>query len=111
MQLLLGALFFAGLVFGQITGDLQVNVSDQSGAAVAGATVSVRSVGTGITREGTTDGTGQYRVAQLENGQYEVKVSHPGFTTVTQFAQVSSGGISTVAMSLMHLIKTPGQDI
>ncbi len=100
MRLLLGALFFAGLVFGQITGDLQVNVSDQSGAAVAGATVSVRSVGTGITREGTTDGTGQYRVAQLENGQYEVKVSHPGFTTVTQFAQVSSGGISTVAMSL-----------
>jgi len=71
-----------------------------SGAAVAGATVSVRSVGTGITREGTTDSTGQYRVAQLENGQYEVKVSHPGFTTVKQIAQVASGGNSTVPVSL-----------
>src|SRR5579871_3033239 len=100
LGLIVGMLFVAALAFGQITGDLQVNVSDQSGAAVAGATVTVRNSSTGFTREGTTDGLGQYRVAQLETGQYEVKVAHPGFTTVTQLSQVSSGGSQTVTATL-----------
>ncbi|HLH00565.1 MAG TPA: carboxypeptidase regulatory-like domain-containing protein [Bryobacteraceae bacterium] len=100
VQLALGLLLFGMLAFCQITGDILVNVSDQSGAAVPGATVTVKSMSTGLTREGTTDGAGQYRVAQLENGQYEVKVVHPGFASVTQVAQVSAGGVSTVPLTL-----------
>jgi len=100
LALTLGVLFIATLAFSQITGDLQINVSDQSGAAVAGATVSVKSLATGNTREGTTDNAGQFRAAQLETGQYEVKVSHPGFASITENAQVSSGLAATVAFSL-----------
>ena len=100
VKFLIGLLFLAALAFGQITGDLFVTVSDESGAAIPGATVSVKSAGTGITREGTTDGAGQYRVAQLENGLYDVTVSHAGFTTVTERAQVASGGVSTVPLTL-----------
>jgi hypothetical protein len=56
---LLAGMFLTGvLAFGQITGDVQINVSDQSGGAVAGATFSVKNTGTGATREGTTDNTG-----------------------------------------------------
>ena len=100
LALTLGVLFVATLAFGQITGDLVVTVSDQSGAAVAGATVSVKSLATSTTREGTSDNAGQYRASQLEVGQYEVTVSHPGFSSVTQTAQVSSGLAATLTASL-----------
>ena len=86
--------------FGQITGDLQINVSDQSSAAVPNASVTVRNVDTGTTRTVGTDEAGQIRVSQLDPGRYEVKVSHPGFTTVTQVVPVASGGSSTVAVTL-----------
>src|SRR5215470_8392425 len=88
------------LAFGQITGDLQINVSDQSNAGIPNATVAVRNVDTGTTRNTATDVIGQIRVSQLDPGRYEVKVSHPGFSTTTQIAQVTSGGNSTLAFTL-----------
>jgi hypothetical protein len=75
----LGVLFTTVFAFAQISGDIQVNASDQSSAAVPGATVSIRNLETGAVREGTTDGLGQYRGTQLTVGRYEVKVAHPGF--------------------------------
>ena len=100
-SLLFGVLFTGVLAFGQITGDLQINVSDQSNAAIPNATVTVRNVDTGTTRNTATDATGQIRVSQLDPGRYEVKVAAPGFTTVTQTAQIESGGNSTLAFTLM----------
>ena len=99
-SLLFGVLFTGVLAFGQITGDLQINVSDQSNAGIPNATVTVRNVDTGATRNTATDATGQIRVSQLEPGRYEVKVASPGFTTVTQIAQIVSGGNSTLAFTL-----------
>lgn len=98
--MVLGVLWSCTLVLGQITGDLQINVSDQSNAAIPNATVTVRNVDTGTTRTATTDEAGQIRVSQLDPGRYEVKISHPGFSTVTQIAPVTSGGSSTVAITL-----------
>jgi Carboxypeptidase regulatory-like domain len=72
---LFGVLLAGVLAFGQITGDLQVNVSDQSNAGIPNATVTVRNVDTGATRNTATDATGQIRVSQLEPGRYEVKVA------------------------------------
>ncbi len=100
-SLLFGVLFTGVLAFGQITGDLQINVSDQSNAAIPNATVTVRNVDIGTTRNTATDATGQIRVSQLDPGRYEVKVAAPGFTTVTQTAQIESGGNSTLAFTLM----------
>jgi hypothetical protein len=98
--LLVGLLFTCILALGQITGDLQINVSDQSSAAVPNAAVTVRNLDTGTTRNTATDSTGQIRVSQLDPGRYEVKVTAPGFSTTTQIAQVTSGGSSTLPFTL-----------
>jgi hypothetical protein len=97
---LFGVLLAGVLAFGQITGDLQVNVSDQSNAGIPNATVTVRNVDTGATRNTATDATGQIRVSQLEPGRYEVKVASPGFSTNTQIVQIVSGGSSTLPFTL-----------
>lgn len=99
-RVLIATAFAGALAFGQITGDLQINVTDPTGAAVPGASVTVRNTDTGTTRNATTDTTGQVRVSQLEIGTYEVKVASPGFANTTQAARVVSGGVSTVSVNL-----------
>jgi hypothetical protein len=54
-------------------------ISDESGAFVAGVTVTVRNVGTQQTRTGLTNERGDYTVPRLDIGTYEVVVEHPGF--------------------------------
>ncbi|MGH9469014.1 MAG: TonB-dependent receptor [Terriglobia bacterium] len=61
--------------FGTITG----TVTDQSGAVVPGATVTVTNEGTGIQRRVTTTGTGVYVVPDLNLGTYRVDVQKAGF--------------------------------
>ena len=64
------------------TGTLSGIVTDQSGGAVPGATVSVRNVDTNVTRALTTDGDGRYRAQALEPGTYEVTVELQGFQKI-----------------------------
>ncbi len=97
---LLTAFFTTLLAFGQITGDLLVNVSDQSNAAVPDAAVTVRNVDTGAERILKTDGNGQVRVSQLGVGRYEVRVTREGFATAAQQASVESGNVATVPITL-----------
>jgi len=61
----------------QIVGD----VTDPSGAAIPGTTVTVRNMATGVSREVTTNEMGQYRVYPLLPGDYEVTASATGFKT------------------------------
>ena len=51
-------------------GTIQGGVFDQTGGAVAGATVSVVDVARGVTRTLTTDGAGQYIANALTPGTY-----------------------------------------
>ena len=62
-------------------------VTDSSGAAVAGANISVKNTGTGIVRTARTDDQGRYNVPDLEIGAYEVDVEKSGFR------EVAHGGI------------------
>src|SRR5215467_2504247 len=59
-------------------------ISDQSGAGVAGAKITVASKETGLTRAVTTDGSGSYRVTLLAAGEYSIKVEATGFGTNEQ---------------------------
>src|SRR5207247_5782802 len=59
-------------------------VKDPSGAVIAGATITVKNVGTSSTRTANTNETGSYTVVNLEPGDYEITMDQPGFQTVTR---------------------------
>src|SRR5262245_45245617 len=58
---------------------IEGRVEDASGAAIAGVTVRVKSVETGVTRSATTDEAGHYRVLLLPVGPQEVSAEKPPF--------------------------------
>src|SRR5579872_7115521 len=62
-----------------ITGTILGTVTDESGAVLSDATVTVTNVATGFTREVVTSSTGDYEIAFLPVGNYTVRVEHPGF--------------------------------
>jgi carboxypeptidase family protein len=73
------ALLASPAVHGQATGSFSGNVLDKSGSAVPGATISVISQGTGLTRDGKTDNAGHYLIPLLSVGTYNVRVDAAGF--------------------------------
>jgi hypothetical protein len=58
-------------------------VTDNTGSVVAGATVTVRNIGTGERRATKTDDRGNYQAQALNIGVYEVSVEHAGFRKET----------------------------
>ena len=59
-------------------------ISDPTGAAVPGATVTVTGVGTGLTIKTETNTAGIYWISGLVAGPYRVDISREGFASVTQ---------------------------
>src|ERR1035437_7862987 len=55
------------------------SVKDVAGAAVQGATITARETATGATRTATTNAAGQFTLAGLAAGEYQLRVSSPGF--------------------------------
>jgi len=62
------------------TGKIVGNVTDASGAVVAGASVTVTNLGTKIGKKAVTDNGGFYQVLQLPIGNYEVSAQATGFS-------------------------------
>jgi len=73
--------FFAGTsTFGQtFRGTILGSVTDSSGAAVPGATVTIKNMDTGLTRTVTTSEDGSYAAPELPIGTYSVSVEKAGF--------------------------------
>jgi Carboxypeptidase regulatory-like domain len=69
------------LVQGQATGSFSGTVSDKTGSVISGATVTVTSQATGLTREAKTDDSGHYLIPLLPVGNYTVRVASSGFQT------------------------------
>jgi len=63
----------------QVSASISGRVLDPSGAAVAGATVTVKSLDTGASRTATTDDSGNYAALGLPLGPQEVTVEKSGF--------------------------------
>src|ERR1700742_5072845 len=72
-------LMFAATVFAQTTAKILGTVTDQSGAAVVGATVTIKNTSLGIERNAQTSDTGSYEVPALPPGTYSVQVKKDGF--------------------------------
>ena len=75
------AAFSAGTSFAQFSGNIQGVVSDASGAVIAGVTVELRNVDTGIKQADVTSESGNYRFNSLGPGNYVVAASKSGFRT------------------------------
>ena len=76
-------LFSSSPLFSQgSAGRISGTISDQTGGAVGGATVTVTDTQRGVTRTLTTDEAGVYLAPNLTPGNYTVKVESKGFKTV-----------------------------
>jgi Carboxypeptidase regulatory-like domain len=90
---LLIAITATGLVLGMIGGKsalvfaqadianatIKGRVTDQSGAGISGATITMVDTQRGVARNSQTDESGSYRLSLLHPGSYELRVEAPGF--------------------------------
>ncbi len=94
---------FCNLIWGQANvtgGALSGIVKDDSAAVITNATVKVKNVETGLTRETTTGEDGTFRIPALAAGVYDVTVSSAGFTELTRRATVLIGQTASVEIIL-----------
>src|SRR5215469_18942488 len=71
---------FAGVTWGQtLSSTIKGTVKDSSGAVVAGATVTVKSLENGQTRTVESEASGDYQATALPVGQCEVSAEKMGF--------------------------------
>ena len=83
------------------TGVIEGTITDPSGAAVPGASVTARNAGTGLERSTTTDDRGFYRVILLPLGRYTVTVRAQGFAELTrENLELTVGQTLTVNVSM-----------
>jgi protocatechuate 3,4-dioxygenase beta subunit len=72
-------------LFGQgLTGSISGNVTDQTGAPVAGAEVTVTNVSTNQVRSVQSDATGDFVFTQLLPSNYKISVVSKGFKRYEQ---------------------------
>ncbi|HVM74735.1 MAG TPA: TonB-dependent receptor [Candidatus Saccharimonadales bacterium] len=88
---------FRGTILGTVT--------DSSGAAVPGATVTIKNVDTGLTRAVTTTDTGDYSVPELPLGTYTISVEKSGF----KVAIVSGVKVDVQSERRADVILLPGE--
>jgi hypothetical protein len=71
-------------------------VTDSSGAVIPSASVQLKNLGTGQTRQTATDAQGRYTVADLPIGQYQAQASAQGFQTEIRNGVTLTVGAQTV---------------
>jgi len=94
-----GAVAWAQLSTAQLSG----RVTDESGAVLPDATVSVTQTDTGLTRSDVTDSNGAYVLPNLPLGPYRLEVSLAGFRTYVQTGivlQVATAPVVNAVLSV-----------
>ena len=71
-------LLITGGLFGQTLATVQGEITDQSGAVVPVATVTVTNTATSVSQTTKTDSSGAYRIPALPIGTYDVEVQASG---------------------------------
>src|SRR5713101_6209219 len=84
----------------QITADVKGTVTDQAGASVPNAKITVTSTETGESRVVPADVEGRFAANQLKIGPYQVKVEAAGFRTAVTDALLRSGETTTVTFKM-----------
>jgi hypothetical protein len=101
----------------QETASLTGTVTDPSGAAVANAQVSVVSADRGINRTTTTNESGEYLVAGLPSGAFDVTVNAAGFRryeakgVILQVAQKARNDVRLVVGAASAEVTVQGTNV
>ena len=83
------------------TGIITGTLTDDSGAVIPNATITITNKATGVAaRTATTDAQGYYSAPALPAGDYEVRAEVSGFRTVQRDATVQAGSTTTVNMPM-----------
>ena len=99
-------LFFACVADAQtFRGTILGTVTDSSGSAVGGATVTIKNVDTGLLRTTQTTADGSYAVPELPIGSYTVTVSESGFQTST----TTNVAVDVAGDRRVDVVLRPGQ--
>ena len=94
-----GAIARAQIATATLTG----SVRDETGGALPGVTLTVRSAATGATRTAITDAQGRYQVAALDPGEYSIRAELKNYKAVLRSGVVLTVGGTTdtdLAMAL-----------
>ncbi len=89
----------AQVLYGSIAGTL----TDETGAIVPGATVSVTNTSTGLARQANTDQAGYYSIPNLLEGTYDLAVTANGFKPYTQTGVVVRINAATKVDAVVQL--------
>lgn len=100
--LLLILLLSGTFAWGQLgTSTIRGTITDSSGAAVPGATVTITNLQTNLSRTLTTGSAGGYSFESIPPGEYKVEIEAKGFRkSVVNRVQAQVGSIAEVAQSL-----------
>ena len=97
-MVLLGATFAGAQNF---RGGINGVVTDQGGASIAGAQVSITNEGTGVTQASVASSAGEFSFPDLPLGLYTVSATSSGFETLkVQKVQVSAGSTYSLPLKL-----------
>ncbi|HEY4359770.1 MAG TPA: TonB-dependent receptor [Bryobacteraceae bacterium] len=125
-KLAIGVLSFLYAAFGQTGGTITGVISDPAGAVVANAPVQARNSATGVIVPAATSATGNYTLADLPAGTYEINVAMSGFkkyiqtgitvqqlqtTRVDVALQIGASTESITVSDVAPLLKTESGDI
>ena len=84
----------------QEAGQVAGTVTDTTGAAIPGATVVVKNLGTNATRQVVSNETGAYQMTGLAPAVYELSATAKGFNGYTSKIEITVGGRLTVDAKL-----------
>jgi hypothetical protein len=116
--MVVGALCIALSLFGQvITSSITGTVSDSSGAAVPGASVTIADPAQGVSRIATTNSVGNYLISGLPAGTYSLTISAKGFAPyqgtgiILQSAQDIHTNVSLTVGTVTSAVTVVGTNI
>lgn len=103
-------LIFAAALHGQPTGVLHGVITDESGALVPGAKVTVSNEA-GPVKTGASGNDGSYSLAGLSPGTYTVQVSSPGLAQIAPATADFSGGVRSINLDIQLRVALEKQEV